>query len=319
MTGSASTDELVRLSGSIIQAGSKSFAAAARLFDPETRASAYLLYAWCRHCDDVIDGQELGYGRRLQDDHDPIAELAKLRRQTSDALAGRPTTDPIFVALQKVAHKHAIPAAYPLALLDGFEMDVEARCYETIDDTLHYCYHVAGVVGIMMAIVMGARDQATLDRANDLGLAFQLTNIARDVVDDANNGRIYLPADWLEAEEVTANTHGIEAPANRKRVAAVVRRLMVEAEKYYSSSLAGLPKLDLRSAWAIATARTVYRRIGTEVVRRGPHAWDKRVSTSKVMKLSAVIAGAGVALYSSSVGKFSTPLPRHQLWTRPRV
>lgn len=319
MTAQTADDDLGRLSKSIIQAGSKSFAAAARLFDPETRASAYLLYAWCRHCDDVIDGQTLGFQRDDSQANDPIAELHKLRLQTSEAIAGGKTSDPIFLALRTVVQKHRIPAVYPLALLDGLQMDVEARRYETLDDTLTYCYHVAGVVGIMMAMVMGARHDATLDRANDLGLAFQLTNIARDVIDDARLRRVYLPAQWLRAEGVPSDPAELVAPEHRPQIAVVVRRLLAEADKYYASSVAGLPDLDMRSAWAIATARNVYRQIGLSVLSRGASAWDQRVSTSKPQKIAAVMGGAGLALYAGSVGRLVATAPRGPLWARPKA
>ena len=185
MTAVHAHDDLVALSREIIQKGSKSFATAARLFDPETRASAYLLYAWCRHCDDMIDGQELGYRIAGAPPHDPKRELARLQQMTADALAGKPTSDHMFAAFQRVVAKHAIPHQHAFELLAGFEMDVAGRHYASIDDTLSYCYHVAGCVGVMMAYIMGVREDDTLDRASDLGIGFQLTNIARDIVDDA--------------------------------------------------------------------------------------------------------------------------------------
>jgi len=314
----ASTDNIVRLSSAIIQAGSKSFAAAAKIFNPETRASAYLLYAWCRHCDDVIDGQQLGYDQGNTPNHDPSKELIKLRKQTNDALTGILTDDPIFSALQKVISKNNIPKAYPLALLDGFEMDVHRRSYQTIDDTLNYCYHVAGVVGVMMSIIMGAKDDATLDRACDLGLAFQLTNIARDVIEDAQNGRVYLPTAWLRSAGLNADPNLLLQESHREQLVIVVDRLLKEAEKYYDSSLSGLPKLGFRSAWAIATARIVYRKIGVELIKNGPKAWDTRVSTTKYQKFSALISGLGAAIYAHTIGPYRAPSSRYGLWTRPK-
>lgn len=314
----ASTDDIVRLSSAIIQAGSKSFAAAAKIFNPETRASAYLLYAWCRHCDDVIDGQQLGYDQGNTPNHDPSKELIKLRKQTNDALTGILTDDPIFSALQKVISKNNIPKAYPLALLDGFEMDVHRRSYQTIDDTLNYCYHVAGVVGVMMSIIMGAKDDATLDRACDLGLAFQLTNIARDVIEDAQNGRVYLPTAWLRSAGLNADPNLLLQESHREQLVIVVDRLLKEAEKYYDSSLSGLPKLGFRSAWAIATARIVYRKIGVELIKNGPKAWDTRVSTTKYQKFSALISGLGAAIYAHTIGPYRAPSSRYGLWTRPK-
>ena len=317
MTAEVSGDDLAKLSGSIIQAGSKSFAAAAKLFDPETRKSAYLLYAWCRHCDDIIDNQSLGYRDNQKIGNDPAVELIKLREMTKSAMSGEIINDPMFVALQNVTAKHSVPSTYPLALIDGFEMDVTSRVYQNLNDTLLYCYHVAGVVGIMMAIVMGRRDSETLDRANDLGLAFQLTNIARDVIEDAQNGRVYLPADWLEAEGIAAKPNAVADVKNRNDVAKVVRRLLIEADKYYCSSLAGLPKLGFRSAWAIGTALKVYKAIGAEVIRQGPRAWDQRVSTSKAEKILAIMYGFRQAVFAKAFGGFNEYPTRDNLWNRP--
>ncbi len=310
------TPDLVRLSQTIITKGSKSFAAAARLFDPETRAGAYLLYAWCRHCDDVIDGQDHGFSGTNRSAADMQAALDGLRHQTRDALAGKQMADPVFAAFQQVAKLHHIPERHAFELLDGFAMDAAGQTYQTIEDTLAYCYHVAGVVGVMMSHVMGARDPATLDRASDLGLAFQLTNIARDIVDDAKVGRLYLPRDWLA--EVGIPVEAILAPEHRAALHGVAQRLLRVAEAYYASSAVGLAELPLRCRWAVATARTVYQAIGREVERRGPHAWDTRVSTSKAQKLAAVAGGAVTALTTPITRQLTQAPARTGLWTRPQ-
>jgi phytoene/squalene synthetase len=197
-------DQVVEQGRAIIEKGSKSFAAAARLFDPSTRASAYLLYAWCRHCDDQTDDQELGFGASRLQASEGRLRLDRLRAQTLRTLSGEPVDDPIFAGLQRVVADSEIPHRYPLEHLDGFLMDIEGRQYRSFGDTMEYCYHVAGVVGVMMAYVMGVRDEPTLDRATDLGLAFQLTNICRDVMEDAKVGRVYLPRDWLDEAGVPA-------------------------------------------------------------------------------------------------------------------
>src|SRR5580658_9082928 len=210
--------DLAQTSRETIQKGSKSFAAAAALFDAETRADAEMLYAWCRHCDDVIDGQELGHGMATPDAATANQRLTALYAKTRSALAGEPTDDPDFAAFQRVALRRHIPESYATQLLDGFAMDVMARRYETLEDTLDYCWHVAGVVGVMMALVMGVEpdDLPTLRRAQDLGLAFQLTNIARDVTDDAANERIYLPLAWLSDAGVAGTE--VARPARRAAV-----------------------------------------------------------------------------------------------------
>jgi phytoene synthase len=294
-----------------IKVGSKSFAAAARLFDAPTRRSVLMLYAWCRHCDDVVDGQELGFGIAAPA-HDPHGELAQLYEQTQRAYAGEAMIDPAFAAFQEVALRHAIAPRYAFDHLAGFAMDVDGARYETIDDTLRYCYHVAGVVGLMMASIMGAKDDKVLDRACDLGLAFQLTNIARDIVDDAGVGRCYLPAAWLREAGIPLDE--IALPQHRAALARVAARLVDRAEPYYDSSLDGIRALPLRSAWAIATARNVYRQIGIEVKARGPRAWDERVGTSKATKLKLLAKGGVEALLSRLRPATTRPAG---LWQRP--
>ena len=177
---------IVDTSRLIIKKGSKSFAAAAKIFDEETRDNAYMLYAWCRHCDDVIDNQELGFDSKPQAAETTQKILAELREKTQAAIDNRPSEDQVFEGLRYVLKRNEIPGRYPLELLEGFAMDATAHKYRSMEDTLQYCYYVAGVVGIMMAYVMGTRDPAALQRATDLGIAFQLTNISRDIIEDAD-------------------------------------------------------------------------------------------------------------------------------------
>jgi len=131
----------------------------------------------------------------------PLSKKARnlegLRLATADVLAGKPTDNPVFAGLGRVVDTHQIDHKHPFELLKGFEMDAEDRVYETVEDILDYSYHVAGCVGVMMANIMGVRDGATLNRASDLGLAFQLTNIARDVIDDARADRVFVPKELL--------------------------------------------------------------------------------------------------------------------------
>ena len=303
----------VEAASEAIRAGSKSFAAASRLFDPGMRESAVLLYAWCRHCDDVIDDQQFGVRQEGEGPEDARARLDRLEAQTRAALGGEPTREPAFAALQEVARRHAIPDWQPLQHLAGFRMDVDGRRYETLADTLDYAYHVAGIVGVMMAEIMGVRDPDILDRACDLGLAFQLTNIARDVVEDAEAGRVYLPGHWLEEAGIPEGE--VADPRHRAKLAPLASRLVREAEPYYASAAIGIRHLPPRAGWAVGAARGIYRAIGTEVLRLGPRAWDRRVSTSKTAKLSHV-AWAGATL----LGRFG-PAPevsRSGLFRRPR-
>jgi phytoene synthase len=309
-------DALVEHSLRTIRKGSKSFALAAQLFAPRTREGTILLYAWCRHCDDVTDDQVLGF----RSGRDPAASaedrLAALERETRRALAGEPVEEPAFAALREVVRRHAIPERHPLEHLEGFAMDVAGARPEGLDDCCRYCYHVAGVVGVMMAHVMGVRgeDEDPLDRASDLGLAFQMTNVARDVMDDAAAGRVYLPTSWLRDAGVPPEE--IAHPEHRSAVSLVTARLLDEAERYYASARAGLARLPFRSAWAVATARRVYRDIGRLVRERGTRAWDRRARTGRPRKVLLAAAAASDALAARAWGQ--RDVPRDDLWQRPR-
>ncbi len=273
--------------------GSRSFDLAARLLPPAEREDATLLYHWCRYLDDEVDGQAFGQGRVSGAAH-ADDRLARLRAATVAAHAGERQAHPAFEGFRRVAARRAIPLPEALALLDGFAMDVGGRRYGTFKDTLDYCYHVAGVVGVMMGRVLGVTDERVLDRACDLGIAFQLTNIARDIVDDWMIGRVYLPGDWLADEGLDPQTLGV-AGRRRTALARVARRLIEAAEPYYASADIGVAALPPRSAWAIAAARAVYREIGRQVLRQGAAAWDDRAVVSRPRK-AALIARAALPL-----------------------
>jgi phytoene synthase len=304
--------DAARHGSQVIQAGSSSFAAAARLFDAHTRRSTVMLYAWCRHCDDVIDGQHLGHGQREGSRADSLRCLDELEALTRLACAGQPCGHVVFDGLAEVVRRHGIPSALLLEHLDGFRMDVENRRYQTLADTLLYCYRVAGVVGLMMARVMGARDPAVLDRACDLGLAFQLTNIARDIVEDAAIGRIYVPLQWLHAAGIEPQE--LADPRHRAALAGVAARIVAAADPYYASARAGIAALPVRSAWSVATARGVYREIGRKVYLRGAQAWDTRARTSGAEKAWFVARGMAVALAARAL---PAPSRAEELWQRP--
>ena len=296
-----------------IATGSKSFAVASRLFETSTRESAMMLYAWCRYCDDLIDGQHLGHGQLEGSRQDGIGTLESLEYQTRLAIAGTPVNHPVFIGLAEVIERHEIPGYYPMEHLAGYRMDVENVTYTSLATTLAYCWRVAGVVGVMMGMVMGRRDAATLDRASDLGMAFQLTNIARDVVEDAAINRVYLPLEWLQAEGIQSAENILDA-ASRAALARVACRLVDAAEPYYHSAGRGISALPLRSAWSVATARGVYRNIGQNVKASGACAWDQRIQSSRAAKLWFVASGAAFALTAKVLPASARP---SSLWTRP--
>jgi phytoene synthase len=300
-----------------MRAGSKSFFLASRLFAPGTRRLVWDLYAWCRYCDDVTDGQVLGCARARAGDR--VARVESLRTLSERALRGDGSGGPAFAALARAAAAADLPAAYVHQHLDGFDMDGMGRRYRTVNETLSYCYHVAGVVGVMMAWIMGVRDRATLLRACDLGLAFQLTNIARDVGEDLEVGRIYLPGQWLDEAAVALQPGTRLDEQTGRALVPVVRRLLREADRHYDSAWYGIGRLPWRSAWAVATARHIYADIGREVWRRGARAWDERVATSPLRKLGRLGQACGEATWLVTAGaRMSAPV-RSGLWTPAAV
>lgn len=299
-----------------IAKGSKSFAMASTLFDRATRERAWLLYSWCRRCDDIADGQD--HGGALSAVEDAPARLANMRALTTAALAGEVTGDPAFDALGLVARETAMPPRFAHDLIDGFAMDAAGWRPATTDDLLRYCYHVAGAVGLMMAVVMGVspRDEATLDRACDLGLAFQLANIARDVGEDAAAGRCYIPADWLV--ELGVDSADLMAAQYRPAMAQVGARLATMAQGYEESARHGTSRLSHRSAWAVLSAAGIYGDIARTVARRGDAAWDSRVVTGKGAKLLWLARAYGQAIMRGR--RWPGDVPRESsLWRRPAV
>jgi phytoene synthase len=208
-----------------------------------------------------------------------------------------------------------MPHAWPQDLIAGFALDAEEWRPRSEDDLYRYCYLVAGVVGCMMAVAMGvsADDEATLDRACDLGMAFQLANIARDLREDDLAGRCYLPEEWLVEIDVPPGEH--MKPMYRPRIAMLARRMADRAAEFEASARAGTPVLSFRSAWAVLAAAGIYGGIAREVAKRGERAWDQRVSTSGFVKLGWV---AQAGYQAARRQRLYPPSPRTGLWTRPR-
>ncbi|HEU0098791.1 MAG TPA: phytoene/squalene synthase family protein [Allosphingosinicella sp.] len=276
--------ELVAAAGESIRLGSKSFHMASRLFDRPTRERAWLLYCWCRHCDDVCDGQALGFRTdRAQ------GNVAAVEILTGQVLAGGTVGLLPFDALATLLAECPVPPRYILDHVEGFKLDAAGWRPSDEADLLRYCYHVAGAVGCMMAIVMGVGpgEEETLARASDLGIAFQLSNIARDLRDDHEAGRCYVPAEWIEL-------HGLDLgdPLRRDRreaLVAVAGRLTRLALRYEASAHAGVARLPFRARWAVLAAGRVYGAIGRRVAALGPAAWDSRVAVRRREKLSFLL------------------------------
>ena len=217
---------------------------------------------------------------------------------------------PAFAALAQVVRRHGIERRHLFELLEGFGLDAEEARFRTLDDTLHYCYHVAGV---MMAKIMGVTDREVMHRAADLGIAFQLTNIARDVIEDMQVGRCYLPEEWLAKSSVARED--MPLPQHHAALHALACELVALAEQYYASARIGMALLPWRCAWAIASALLIYRDIGLRVKAAQPAAWNGRMQVSGASKLAHVCRGWFVAT-AALARRRPASLPRTGLWTK---
>jgi 15-cis-phytoene synthase len=298
----------------MINKGSKSFSLAARLFDRETRDAAFFLYGWCRYCDDQVD-----QAGKTQDQTELAGRVKDLKDNTLSAFSFAQQREPVFVALQYIAHRYGIPAHYALELIEGMAMDVRGTRYGTLKELLLYCYRVAGTVGLMMSHVMGLREESALKHAADLGIAMQLTNIARDITEDAAMGRIYLPLSWLH--EAGIRPEDIAAPEHREKLAMLTLRLLREADCYYRSGDAGLWHLSFRSACAVSAARRVYSEIGSLLLRRGARAWDQRTYVTGARKIRMVLRGIASLVRSLPARLVQpwSPAPLRVIWKASNV
>jgi phytoene synthase len=280
----------------LLRAGSKSFHAAAMLLPRETRGPATALYAFCRLADDAIDE---GPG--------DAATVRLLERRVAAAYAGRPHDTPADRAFAATVRRFGLPQAVPLALIEGFAWDARGGRYETFEKLCDYAARVAGSVGVMMTTVMARRQPQVLARAADLGVAMQLTNIARDVGEDARRGRLYLPLAWLREAGIDPDAFMAD-PVFTPALGHVVARLLGEADRLYSRADAGIAQLPVGCRAAIRAARLIYAEIGREVVRAGYDSVSRRAVVSKRRKL-VLLARALVATAPDAAQLASPALP----------
>jgi len=254
------------------------------LLGSDTREDAVALYAYCRRADDAID---------LVPPDEAGTRVVQLGRELDDVYAGRPCSEPVLAEFQRLVFEKGIPRAYPQALLEGFEADALGVTYETLTDLYRYCWCVAGTVGAMMCHVTGVSHERAIVHGVHLGMAMQLTNICRDVAEDWEHGRLYLPRALVAGLDVKASR-----PMPREHlpvVALAVRRLLAEANTLYRSGDAGLPYLAFRSRVAVAAARQIYSAIGDRILANGADVLAGRAvvpARSKVWRVGLACAAA---------------------------
>ncbi len=266
-------NDLRRACKALMRNGSKSFFAASLLLPARVRYPARALYAFCRVADDAIDQST-----------DPAAQCQGLHARLDAIYALQPGADPADQALATLLHQQPLPRALFDALLEGFAWDAEHRRYDTLADLHTYAARVAGTVGVMMALLMETQDADALARACELGVAMQLTNIARDVGEDARAGRLYLPLQWLRDEGLDPNAW-LAQPLFDERIARVVARLLAEADRLYAHGECGVRALPRDCRAAIQAARLIYADIGNVLRRQALDAVSRRAVVGNPRKL----------------------------------
>jgi phytoene synthase len=267
----------------LLRGGSRTFFAASLLLPPAVRDPASALYAFCRLADDAVD----------LDTTAPAAAIERLRERLERVYAGRPLQLPVDRAFAATVARFDIPRTFPEALIEGFAWDVAGRQYETMADLNGYGARVAGSVGAMMSLVMERESPVLLARACELGMAMQLSNIARDVGEDARLGRLYLPRQWMREAGIDPDAW-LDQPAFTPALGLVVQRLLAEADRLYALSGTGIAGLPFWCRPGIRAARFLYAEIGDQVERCAFDSVSRRAVVPPLRK-AVVLAQSLVA------------------------
>ncbi|QFT99071.1 15-cis-phytoene synthase [Roseovarius sp. THAF8] len=284
-----------------IRDGSRSFHAASKLLPRRVRDPALALYAFCRLADDSVDL------------HSEKAEaVARLHERLDLAYRGVPRNAPADRAFAAMVARFDMPRELPEALLEGLAWDAEGRRYDSLSELRAYSARVASAVGAMMCVLMEMREADGLARACDLGVAMQLTNIARDVGEDAREGRLYLPRDWMEDEGLDEAAF-LANPQMSPALHRVIARLLREAEGLYARSEAGVATLPVSARPGIFAARYIYAGIGRQLRRLGHDSITHRARTTGAQKLGwlilASLRAGGTMMMPRSAVLHARPLP----------
>ncbi len=246
----------------VIARHSRSFSLATLLLPRSVAADVHKLYAWCRACDSAVDdAPEIDIAR---------GQLDRLRQDVDLIYSGSQPRLPESLWLADLVERYPIPKAWTLDLLNGMESDLDFKAKRTVEDLEVYCYQAAGVVGLMMSRLLGVKDVRALEYAKSMGMAMQMTNIARDVAEDWARGRCYLPVEWF------ARTDMLETGVSNEELRPVLERLLNLADHHYRRSEMGYAALPSQVRWSIRAASAIYQEIGYVIRRSGFRVLQKR-------------------------------------------
>lgn len=300
---SHSPEEILASCERLMRTGSHSFFAASRILPRRFRHAAAAVYAFCRLADDAVD--EMPHGASVE------AVMLYLHERLDAIYRGEPFAIDADIAFAGIAHEYGIPKQIPLALLEGFAWDASERRYETIDELYQYAARVAGTVGAMMTLIMGGRSLQTVARACELGVAMQLTNIARDVGEDARRGRIYLPLQWMREAGLDPD-RWLANPQMSTSLAAVVKRLLHAADQLYRRAETGIASLPRDCRASIMAARLIYADIGRVIRRQGYNSIHQRAVVSRLRKWALLAHAISTYVLAPQKDYLLQPLPAIQ-------
>ncbi len=282
---SASPDELARRAQAVMDRHARTFASAALFFSPAMRADAAMLYAFARAADDLCDEESLGpLDERL-------ATLEALGRCAARAQEGfqedlADSGDAMAAATGQVLRRHGVHPHVLHHFLSALRDDARPRRVKTTDELLQFAFGVAGTVGQMMLPMLGAPAEAER-YAIALGMAMQLTNVARDVQEDALRGRCYLPTEW---DADWQQDDGLDGSEQRARAFTMVQRLLAVADDFYAFAAPGLAAIPTRNRRAVRIAAALYQAIGHKILKIGPaQYWQGRVCLSRMERGSLIL------------------------------
>lgn len=290
-----------------IRTHSKSFALASQLLPSACRDDAAVLYAWCRRADDAIDESPI---------EEQATQLLRLRAELDAVYGQQDVGDPVLAAFQELVRRCEIPRHYPDELLAGMAMDADGHSYADTESLMLYCYRVASTVGLMMSHVIGLSRDSAMRHAAQMGIAMQLTNVCRDVLEDWHRHRLYLPDSLLARHGAGALRSKLDDAFPETMLAptaAAVEELLVLADHYYRCADRGLNALPWRAAFGVRTARLVYSDIGRQLRRAACDISSGRAVVSTGRKLFLVVrAGLGaLAELPGRWGRYLATRARH--------
>jgi len=263
---------------SITRQEAKNFYYAFLTLPSAQRKAIYVAYAFCRHCDDSVD--------QVASTEEKLSNLAALQRELEQTYSGH-AREPVFVALADVAQKYDIPKEYFHEVISGVESDLVKDRYEDFDQLRRYCYQVASVVGLICLQIFGYKDEAAKQRAVDLGLAMQLTNIARDVQEDLGYGRIYLPQDEIARFGYTEEE--LKSGVVNEAFTELMRFQAQRARSYFQSGFQLLPYLSLRSRACPAVLGRLYSKVLERIEDADYDVLNNRISLSTGEKVRVTL------------------------------